>query len=140
MTAAGTTPIFGLTPKTQGTTFVNADGTGLKTIYTAGTAGARVLAVNATSDDTAACDVNLYVQVGGAGTAYNIGGKRVPIAAGKVVASTIASTQLLDAAQIPTLLSDGSLQLGASDVLQAGVVAAVTAAKTLTLVVQAIDY
>lgn len=138
--AANTSPIFGLTPKVVGQTIVPADTTALKTIYTAGANGARVLSVNAVTNDTAANDVNLYIQVGGSGTAYNIGGKRVPIASGNVVASTIASTQLLDSGQIPGLLSDGSLQLGAADVLQAGVVATVTAAKTLTIVALGIDY
>lgn len=140
MTANTTGPIWGLTPKTTGTNFTNATGTTVTTICTAGANGARVLTVNATTSDTAANDVNLYVQPGGSGTAFNIGGKRVAIASGNVVASTIPSTNLLDATQIPSLLSDGSLQLAAGDVLQAGVVAAVTSAKTLTIVVQSTDY
>lgn len=138
--AANTSPIFGLTPKTQGTLFQPADTTTVKAIYTAGSNGARVLSVNAVTDDTAANDVNLYIKVGGAGSFYNIGGKRVAIASGNVVASTIPSVNLLDPTQIPSILSDGSIQLGASDVLGAGVVATVTTAKTLTIVVQAIDY
>jgi hypothetical protein len=138
--AANTSPIFGLTPKVVGQTFQPADTTALKTIYTAGAFGARVLSVIATTNDTAANDVNLYIQVAGAGTAYNIGGKRVAIASGNVVASTIPSVNLLDATQIPGLLSDGSIQLGATDLLQAGVVATVTTAKTLTITTQAIDY
>ena len=138
---ANTSPIFGLTPKTAAVTFVNADGTGLKTLYTAGANGARIVAVNATTDDTAANDVNLYVQIGGSGTARNIGGKRVPLASGSVVASTVASVNLLDSSQIPgAILPDGSIMLGPSDVLQCGVVAAVTAAKTLTIVAFGVDY
>lgn len=137
---ANTSPIFGLTPKVVGTNFTNATGTTKTTIYTAGANGARVLGIGATTSDTSANDVNLYIQVGGSGTVYNIGGKRVPIASGDAVASTIAAVQLLDTGQIPFLLPDGTLQLGAGDVLQAGVVAAVTSAKTLTIVVQAIDY
>ena len=75
--AAGTSPIFGQNVKTQVTTFVNADGTTKKTIYTAGANGSRILAIAATTSDTAANDVNLYVQSGGAGTVANVGGKRV---------------------------------------------------------------
>lgn len=139
--AANTSPIFGLTPKTVGTDFVNATGTTVTTIYTAGSNGARVIAVNAVTSDTSANNVNLYIQPGGTGTAYNIGGKQVPIASGNVVASTIASVNLLDSGQMPgAILADGSIILAASDKLQAGVVAAVTAAKTLTIVVQALDY
>jgi hypothetical protein len=137
---ANTAPIFGLTPKVQGTDFTNATGTTVTTIYTAGSNGCRILGINAVTDDTSANDVNLYIQVGGTGTNFNIGGKRVAIASGKVVASTIASVQLLDTGQITSLLADGTLQLGAGDVLKAGVVAAVTSAKTLSIVVQAIDY
>lgn len=138
--AQNTSPIFGLTPKVQGTNFTNATGTTKTTIYTAGANGARVLSIGATTTDTAANDVNLHVQIAGAGTVFNLGGKRVAIASGDAVASTIAAVQLLDTGQIPMLLADGSLQLGAGDVLQAGVVAAVTSTKTLTVVVQAIDY
>lgn len=138
--AAGTTPIFGQTPKTQGTNFTNATGTTKTTIFTAGANGARLLSVSAVTSDTAANDVNLYVQVGGSGTVFNLGGKRVPIAAGDVVANTIAGVQLLDVGQFPGLQPDGSLLLGPADVVQAGVVAAVTAAKTLTIFAQGLDY
>lgn len=138
--AANTSPIFGLTPKTQATAFTNATGTTVTAIYTAGANGARVLGIGAVTSDTSANDVNLYIKVGGSGSFVNIGGKRVPIASGNVVASTIAAVQLLDTGQIPMLLPDGSLQLGASDVLGAGVVAAVTSGKELDIVVQAIDY
>ncbi len=138
--AANTSPIFGLTPKTQGTNFTNGTGTTKTTIYTAGANGARVLSVGAVTSDTSPNDVNLYLQVGGSGTVYNLGGKRVPAGSGDVVASTTAGIQLLDVGQFPGLQPDGSLLLGAGDVVQAGVVAAVTAAKTLSIVVQALDY
>lgn len=140
MTANLAGPIWGLTPKTQVTVIQPADTTVPKTIYIAGGNGARVVGIGATTDDTVAEDVNLYVQVAGAGTARNIGGKRVPIAAGNVVANTSAAIQLLDTGQIPSLLPDGSLLLGPGDVLQAGVAATVTAGKTLNLFVQALDY
>ena len=138
--AAGTSPIFGATVKTQVQTFAAADTTTKKTLYTAGANGSIILGVIATTSDTAANDVNLYVQSGGAGTVANIGGKRVAIASGDVVASTIPSVQLLDANQIPTLLPDKTMVLGPSDIFQAAVVATVTAAKTLTIVTFATDY
>jgi len=110
------------------------------TIYTAGSNGARVLAVNAQTSDTSVNDVALYVQVGGSGTAYPLGAVAVTALAGLNANPPTAAISLLAAAQIPTLLADGSLQLGAGDTLQAAVLAAVTAAKTLTIFVQAIDY
>jgi hypothetical protein len=134
-------PIWGLTPKVTGTVIQPADTTTPKSICVAGSNGARVIGINAVTDDTAANDVNLYIQVGGSGSNYNIGGKRVAIASGNVVASTIASVNLLDAVQMPgAILADGSIQLGPNDVLKAGVVATVTAAKTLTIVVESTDY
>lgn len=133
-------PIWGLAPKTQVTFIQPADTTTPKAIYTAGPNGARVIGIGATTNDTAPNDVNLYVQVGGTGTAQNIGGKRVPAASGDVVASTIAAVSMLDQGQIPCLLPDGSLLLGPNDVLKAGVVAAVTTGKTLNIFVQGIDY
>lgn len=138
--AAGTAPIFGQKPKTQGTNFTNATGTTKTTVFTAGVEGARLLSLQAVTSDTSPNDVNIYVQVAGSGTVYNLGGKRVPLASGDVVANTIAGIQLLDVGQFPGLQPDGSLLLGPGDVVQAGVVAAVTAAKTLTIFAQGLDY
>lgn len=139
--AANTTPIFYATPKTAAVQFANADGTTKKTILTAGSNGALVLGLEATTTDTAANDVGLYVQIGGAGTVYPIGGKRVALGSGDATAANpTAAVSLLDVGQFPFLLPDGSLQLGAGDVLQAGVQAAVTSAKTLTILAQYGDY
>lgn len=139
--AAGTSPIFYAAPKTAGVQFANADGTTKKTLLTAGANGALVLGVEATTTDTAANDVGLYVQVGGAGTEYPIGGKRVAAGSGDATAANpSAAVQVLDMGQLPFLLPDGSLQLGPGDVLKAAVQAAVTAAKTLTLVAQYGDF
>ncbi len=126
--------------KTTGTNFTNATGTTKTTIYTAGASGARLLSINAVTSDTFPNDVNLFIQPGGSGTVYNIGGKTVDAQAGDLVASTIPSVNLLDPSQISGILSDGTIQLAASDVVQAAVVAAVTSGKTLTIVVQGSDY
>ncbi|MHB8459102.1 MAG: hypothetical protein ACYDAK_05380 [Candidatus Limnocylindrales bacterium] len=138
--AAGTAPVFYATPKTAATAFTNATGTTVTAIYTAGASGALILGIEATTSDTAPNDCNLYVKIGGAGSFINIGGKRVPAGAGNIVASATAAVQLLDVGQLPFLLPDGSLQLGPNDVLGLGVVAAVTAAKQLNVVVQAGDF
>ncbi len=138
---ANTAPIYYGTPTTKGTNFVNGDGTAKKTIYTAGALGARVLSVQAVTSDTGAAgnDVNMYVQVGATGTAYNIGGVNVPPSSGDAVVSTAPSVLLSDPTQIVGILPDGSIQLGAGDALQAAPVAAVSTG-TLTIFVQAGDY
>lgn len=139
--AAGTSPIFYATPKVSAVQIVAADTTTKKTLVTAGANGALVLGIEATTTDTAVNDVGLYVQIGGAGTDFPIGGKRVAALSGDATtANPTAGVQLLDVGQMPFLLPDGSLQLGAGDVLKAAVQATVTAAKTLTLVAQYGDY
>lgn len=72
---------------------------------------------------------------------YPLGGKRVAIGSGDpTVANPTAAVQLLDTGQFPFVLPDGSLQLGAGDVLQVAVQATVTAAKAVSIVAQYGDY
>ncbi len=130
-------PIFVGTIKTAAQTFVNADGTATKSVYTAGTAGAKIQFLNASSDDTSARVVRLHIQRGGAGTDYLIGSVTVAIGAGT---GAVASANLLVASQIPGVLEDGTIILGPSDVLKCAVESAVTAAKTLTVFAQGGDY
>lgn len=139
--AANTSPIFYGSAKTAAVQIANADGTTKKTLLTAGSNGCIVLGIEATTTDSAVNDVGLYVQLAGAGTVYPIGGKRVAIGAGDATAANpTAAVSLLDVGQLPFLLPDGSLQLASGDVLQVGVQAAVTSAKTLTIVAQYGDY
>jgi hypothetical protein len=133
--AANTSPIFIGTPITTGANLTNATGAGTKvTICTAGSNGARILSINAVTSDTADNDVNLFIQPGGSGTVYNIGGKTVAAGSGDLVASTTPSVNLLDPSQVSGILPDGTIQLAASDVLQAATVAIVTSGKTLSIV------
>lgn len=142
--AAGTKPIFYATPKTAAVQLTNATGAGVANavqLLAAGANGALVLGIEAVTEDTAANDVGLFVQLAGSGTKYPIGGKTVPLRSGDVIGQApIAACQLLDMGQMPFLLPDGSLQLGASDALWACVRAAVTSGKTLTLLAQYGDY
>lgn len=139
--AAGTSPIFYAAPKTAAVQITNADGTTHKTLLTAGVNGSLVLGIAATTTDTTANDVGLYVQIGGSGTEYPIGGKRVAAGSGDATAANpTAAVQVLDVGQLPFLLPDGSLQLGAGDTLRVAVQAAVTAGKTVTLLAQYGDY
>lgn len=139
--SASTSPIFYGTAKTSAVQIANADGTTKKTVLTAGSNGSILLGVQATTTDSAANDVGLYIQIGGSGTAYPIGGKRVAALSGDATtANPSAAVSLLDVGQFPFLLPDGSLQLGAGDILQAAVQATVTSAKTVTIVAQYGDY
>lgn len=139
--AAGTSPIFVDNRKVACVQILPADTTTLKTVFTAGADGSRVMAVNAVTDDTAANIVGLYVQIAGAGTNYPLGVKSVTARSGDPTgASALASVNVLDLAAMPSLDPDGSLALGAGDVLKAGVQATVTAAKTVTLCAFAGDY
>jgi len=139
--AAGTSPIFYAAPKISAVQIANADGTTKKTLVTAGANGCLVFGIEASTTDTANNDVGLYIQIGGSGTDYPIGGKRVPLGSGDATAANpTAAINLLDVGQMPFLLPDGSLQLGPNDILKAAVQTAVTSAKTLTLVAQAGDF
>src|SRR5206468_6802080 len=126
-------PIFVLAPKTAGVQLAAADTTTKKTLMTAGANGARVRSVNVVTDDTAPNDVGLYLQIGGAGTVYPLASKRVPARSGDptVANPTAVAVNLLDLGAMPALEADGSLTLGAGDVLQVAVQATVTAAKTV---------
>lgn len=130
-------PIYIGTVKTASQTFVNADGVTVKDAYTAGASGGKLQFLNASSDDTVARIVRLYLRRGGAGADLLLGSKSVAIGAGT---GAVVAVNLLDAVQIPGILEDGSLILGPSDVLRASVEVAVTAAKTITLVAQGGDY
>ena len=98
--------------------------------------------INISTDDTAANDVGLYLQPGGSGTVYPLTSKRAAARSGDptVANPTAIAVNLLDLGVMPALETDGSLTIAAGDVLQVGVQAAVTAAKTLTVVAIYGDY
>lgn len=136
--AAGFKPIFTLSVETAVQDIVNADSTTPQTLVTAGANGARVVAVTATTDDTAAIDYSLYLQRGGAGTNFLLGTVSVPAGAGNT--SSVAAVDLLDPAKIKGLDLDGTLILGGTDVLKVAARTAVTAAKTTYVVAAYGDY
>jgi hypothetical protein len=139
--AANTSPIFIKNRKVAVVTIVPADTTTLKTLMTAGSEGSRLLAINVVTDDTAANVVGMYVQVAGAGTNYPLGVKSVALRSGDPTnVSALPSVNLLDLAAVAGLDPDGSLGLGAGDVVKVGVQATVTAAKTVTCMAIYGDY
>jgi len=140
--AANTAPIFIKNRKVAVVTIVPADTTTLKTLMTAdATNGSRLLAINVVTDDTAANVVGMYVQIGGAGTSYPLGVKSVALRSGDPTnVSALPSVNLLDLAAVAGLDPDGSLGLGAGDIVKVGVQATVTAAKTVTCMAIYGDY
>lgn len=133
--AANTSPIFVLASNLSAATFVNADGTNLKTLFTAGAEGSLLTAIAITSDDTAARDLNLYVTI--SGTDYRVGQVNIPIGAGT---TTTSAVNALAVGKLPWLNADGSFFLPAGQVLKGAMAVAVTAAKTVTVLAVGGDY
>lgn len=133
---ANTDPIFVDAANLVEVTFVNGDGTTAKDLISAGADGSKVLAIAATTDDTSANNVKLFVHDGT--TAYLVGCVNVPTLSG--TNGSAPAVDLLDATALPWLDADGELFLPSGYKLQAAPLVAVTAAKTLTLVCFAGNY
>lgn len=115
-------------------TFVNADGTAIKTIFTAGTEGSRVQSVSIVSDDTAPVVFNVYRNDGI--TDLQIGEITVPAGAG--TDGTTPAVSLLNTTEFPFLLTDNNgnfyIELeGTPELITMAAQSAVTAAKTVTV-------
>lgn len=117
-----------------GATLTSADTTAWKTIYTAAADDATIKALACTSNDTAAVNLRLGIDI--SGTVYQIGCVNVPIAAG--TNGTAPAVDLLSPAALPFLAVDRNgkrvLSLKAGTVLKVAALATMTAAKTLTVV------
>jgi len=133
---ANTSPIFVLTANLAEVTFVNADSTTPKDLISAGTDGTKVLGIAVTSDDTSAVNLELYVHDGT--TAYLVGTVRVATLSG--TDGAVAAVDLLDAEALPWLDADGEFFIPTGYKLQVAPLAAVTTAKTVTIVCFAGDY
>ena len=133
---ANTSPIFPLVVQTSAATIVNADGTGEKTLVTAGANGTRIDVVSITSTDTAA--VMLTVLVHDGTTSYAVGEIAVP--AGSGTNGSTPAIKGLSAESLPWLDASGSLFLKAGWSLRVAAKAAITSTKTVTLVAFSGDY
>ncbi len=131
-----TSATFVATSNVSAVTFVNADGTTAKTLWTAGSGGGRLGSISVVSDDTAAAPLALYVRL--SGTDYRIGTVNVPIGAGNT--ASVVSVNLLVLSANPWLDSDGSLKLPNGGIIKVGPLTAVTAAKTVTIVAWGADF
>lgn len=138
---ASTSPIFVEAPKVGAVTFVNADGTTLKTLLTAGVDGSKVFSIAAVSDDTAAVNMKIFIRQGSID--YWVGTVRIPTLSGTDGATD--AVDLLNKTELPWLDSDGEFALppnnsGADGIVKVAPLVAVTAAKTVTLVALYGDY
>ena len=133
---ANTAPIFPLVVQTSAATITNADGTGEKTLVTAGANGTRIDVVSITSTDTAA--VMLTVLVHDGTTSYAVGEIAVPAGAG--TNGSALAVKGLSLAFLPWLDASGSLFLKAGWSLRVAAKAAITSTKTVTLVAFSGDY
>lgn len=131
---------FTKTAKQTGITFVNADGTSVKTLYTAPTDGAKVRAIVICSDDTSARDVLLYLSK--SGTNYVVGHLDVPLGSG--TNGTANAINGLNTTNLAWPTKDNNynqyIELEGGESLKASMLVAVTAAKTVTIVVLTEDY
>ena len=134
--AANTSPIFGKTANLAEVTFVNADGTTPKDLVAAGADGTKVLRIAATTNDTSANNCQLFIHDGA--TAYLVGTVRVATLSGTDGAAV--AVNLLNATALPWLDADGEFFIPSGYKVQVAPLAAVTAAKTLTIVCFAANY
>lgn len=138
VTATGSFP---QTPKNGNVQILPADTTTLKTIYTGGANGSKIVALMASSSDTTARDVMWGITVGA--VFYPLGTVTIPITAGQIAATP--AVNLLDVAKSPGLPidSDGNpfvFLASASYTLQAKSLVTVTAAKEIDIAAIAADW
>ncbi len=129
--AANTNPIFEKTAQLVGVEFENADGTSKQDLVTGAADGTRIDSISLCSDDTGAVDMAFWIDDGAAD--HYLGNVRVASGSGY---TTVAKVEAI-ATLAPQL---EYLWLPSGHVLKANAVAAVSAAHTLTVVVQAGNY
>jgi hypothetical protein len=123
--AANTAPVFQLKPLTDTPqTFVNADGTTVKTLVAGATDGTRVDSISVCSNDTAAVALNFHLNNGS--TDFYIGVVNIPIGAGYTTIGKVDAMTTL----APLM---GYLWIPTGWSLKCGCLGAVTAAKTVTV-------
>jgi len=130
--AANINPIFELIPVNAGKEIVNADSTNILTVFTAGAEGARIDGILISSNDTSG--VNLAFHIDDGADVYYIGNVNVPIGAGYTTVARVDGMLTLS----PT--NQTFLQLGPGYILKVNAVAAVTAAKLVTVVAVGGDF
>jgi hypothetical protein len=130
-------PVFTATPNVTGTSFVQADATNFKTIFTPGASGSRVHAIMVTSDDSVEHYLTFAIEQSSVlytlGTAY--------VAAKPSSSFSHASANVLDPAVWTWLnINDIAIVLPAGTLIKLAMDAAVSAAKSVDVVVLGGDY
>jgi hypothetical protein len=129
--AANTSPIFSLAPFGTGAQFTSTDTTTKKTLYTGGTNGSRIDQINVCTNDTAAVNLQFYLNDGT--TDFYLGYVNIPAGSG------YPSVAKVDA--LPTLCPNlGYLVLKSGAILKAACNATMTAAKTTDVCVIGGDF
>lgn len=121
-------------------TFVNADGTTPKTLFTAGASGSVLTGISGTTDDTSDNDVQVFIRIGAVN--FLVGTVRLVTLAG--TDGAVVARNLLNVTDLPWLKLDAAGNpiwlLPAGAIVRVGPLAAVTAAKTLTLSANGEDF
>ena len=139
--AVTSTGVFGQTPRLTNLTFVNADGTGLKTILIGGTNGTKVIGGFIASTDPAAQTMRLWINDG---VYVNLLGTVNIAAVAGSDAGVTPSQKLFDLVKIPGFAFDqfGNpfFYLQSGHQFRANVGVAVTALKSVYVTVISVDF
>jgi hypothetical protein len=135
--ASNTNPIFIAARQTWTAELLPGNGTTPVDLVVAGANGSLIEAIGATSTDTGAVELDLFLVSGS--VSVPIGSATVAITAGTDGGATPA-TNILAQADLPWLRDDLTLALGAGWTLQVGAHAAVTAAKVVRIFALGGDY
>jgi hypothetical protein len=123
-------------------TFVNADGTAYKTVFTAAADDSDLKALIVASNDTSA--VNIEISVTRSAVDYVIGTVNVPIGAGMSATGAQPAVDLLNSSSMPGLPLDSAgkryLPLKTGDTVKVRPLAAVTSTKTVYVTALGQDY
>lgn len=110
------------------------------TIYTAGASGSRVISLVASTDDTVASNIFIFILRGA--TVQPLG--LVPVAASAGNVTGTRNNDMLNGTNIPGLPVDNTgrqyISLMPNDVLKAGSLAGLTSAKSVFITAQGLDY
>lgn len=114
--------------------------TNAATCYTAGSSGGRVYSLVANTDDTAAVNVLLFIYSGS--SVRPLGIVNVPLSSGNV--ANVLNVNMLESTVLKGMPVDSSgnryIPLAANEILKAGALANLTAAKTCYVVALGSDY
>lgn len=110
------------------------------TVYTAGASGSRIISLVASSDDTVASNIFIFILRGA--TVQPLG--LVPVAASAGNVTGTRNNDMLNGTNIPGLPVDNTgrqyISLMPNDVLKAGSLAGLTSAKSVYITAQGLDY